>query len=141
VPEREIADALAARGLAPKAAERAAARSDGRPGLAHGFLEGGDMLDWYETEERRWKALRGAAASRRFAALSDLAPPRADREETVLKVRGALGLWRAFLRKELLAGEPTAPANLRRLDRLDASLDANVQPRALLERFALTLDR
>lgn len=141
VPESVLAAALEARGLAPKAAARAASRSDGRPGLALGFLEGGGMLDWYESEERRWRSLRGAPAHRRFTALSDLTPPRADREETVQRLRGVLDLWRAFLRKELLAGEASAPSNLRRLQVLHRSLDANVQPRALLERFALTLDR
>lgn len=141
VSETALAAALEARGLAPKAAARAAARSDGRPGLALGFLEGGGMVDWYETEERRWRSLRGAPAYRRFAALSDLTPPRADREETVLRLRGVIDLWRSLLRKELLAGEPSAPSNLRRLQLLHQSLDANVQPRALLERFAITLDR
>lgn len=141
VPEDALAAALEARGLASKAAARAAARSDGRPGPALGLLEGGDMVDWYETEERRWRSLRGAPAHRRFAALSELAPPRGDREETVRRLRGVLDLWRALLRKELLAGEPSAPSNLRRLQALHRSLDANVQPRALLERFALTLDR
>jgi Rad3-related DNA helicase len=141
VSEAVLVAALETRGLATKAAEKAAAQSDGRPGAALGFLEGGGMVDWYETEERRWRSLRGASAHRRFAALADLAPPRADREETVQRLRGVLDFWRASLRKELLAGEPSAPANLRRLQTLHASLDANVQPRALLERFALTLDR
>ncbi len=141
VSQSALATALEARGLAPKAAARAASRSDGRPGQALGFLEGGDMVDWYETEERRWRSLRGAPDHRRFAALSDLAPPRADREEAVLRIRGVIDLWRSFLRQELLAGEPSAAANLRRLQTLQRALDVNVQPRALLERFALTLDR
>jgi DNA polymerase-3 subunit delta' len=136
-----ISAALAARGLAPAASARAAERSDGRPGLALGFLEGGGMVEWYETEERRWRSLRGTPAHQRFAALAELTPPRADREETVLRLRSVLDLWRSLLRKELLAGESKAPANLRKLQSLHASLDANVQPRALLERFVLTLDR
>ena len=86
-------------------------------------------------------SLRGAPVHRRFSALSDLAPARADREETVQRLRGVIDLWRSLLRRELMAGERHAALNLRRLQALQASLDANVQPRALLERFALTLDR
>lgn len=141
VPEDEIATALAERGLPAAEAARAASLADGRPGVALAFLEGGDMLDWYAKEEGRWRSLRGAPTHRRFAALADLAPPRSDREETVARLREVLDVWQGFLRKELLAGEPSAAANLRRLQSLRRSLDANVQPRALLERFALTLDR
>lgn len=141
VPEAELAAALSARGLDAPAAARAASRADGRPGAALAALEGEGMVDWYETEERRWNALRGAPVHKRFSLLSDLAPPRADREETVLKIREAIDAWQGFLRRELRARAPHAPANLRRLFRLRASLDANVQPRLLLERFVLTLDR
>ena len=141
VPESEMASALVGRGISPTEAGQAAARSDGRPGLAIAFREEDGMLDWYASEERRWRSLRESALHRRFAALSDLVPPRSDREETVLKIRAALGLWRLLLRRELRAGESRAAANLRRLQRLEESLDVNVQPRALLERFALTLDR
>ena len=99
------------------------------------------MVDWYETEERRWRSLRGATIRGRFAALSDLAPPRADREETVRDLREVTALWRSFLRKELREASPRSAENLRRLETLEASLDANVQPRLLLEKFALTFDR
>jgi DNA polymerase-3 subunit delta' len=141
VGEDELAAALVARGAAPADAARAAFRADGRPGAALSMLEGGDMVDWYETEERRWHALRDAPVHRRLALLAELAPPRADREETVFRVRDALDAWQGFLRRELREGAGGAAANLRRLFRLRASLDANVQPRLLLERFVLTLDR
>ncbi len=141
VPEPDIVAALVARGRSRTEAGLAAVRSDGRPGLAIAFQDESGMLDWYATEERRWHSLREQALYRRFAALADLVPPRADREETVLKVRSALGLWRTFLRRELRTGEPRAASNLRHLQRLEASLETNTQPRALLERFALTLDR
>lgn len=141
VGEAEIAAALAARGMSAPDAARAAFRADGRPGAALAFLHESGVVDWYETEERRWNALRSAPVHRRFALLAELAPPRADREETVLKIRDVLDAWQGFLRRELRDRAPGAPANLRRLFRLRASLDANVQPRLLLERFVLTLDR
>jgi len=141
VPDAEISEALAARGLPAPDAARAAFRADGRPGAALALLEGPGMVDWYETEERRWNALRSAPIHKRFSLLSELAPPRADREETVLRIRDVLDAWQGFLRRELRDRAPGAPANLRRLFRLRASLDANVQPRLLLERFVLTLDR
>ncbi|HJV33130.1 MAG TPA: AAA family ATPase [Patescibacteria group bacterium] len=141
VGEAEIAAALVARGMSAPDAARAAFRADGRPGAALAFLEESGVVDWYETEERRWNALRSAPVHRRFALLAELAPPRADREETVLKIRDVLDAWQGFLRRELRDRAPGAPANLRRLFRLRASLDANVQPRLLLERFVLTLDR
>jgi DNA polymerase-3 subunit delta' len=141
VAEGDVAAALERRGVSREAATLFASRADGRPGLAAAFLEGNDMVDWYETEERRFRSLRGASMHRRFNALADLAPPRADREETVIKLRGVLALWRSLLRKELLAGGLTAARNLRSLQALHASLDANVQPRLLLERFALAFDR
>ncbi len=139
LPDAALSEALAARGLDAYEAARLAARADGRPGLALGFLERGDMLNWYETEERRWQALRGAPPHRRLAECAALAPARSDREETVERLRDVIDLWQGALRRELKAGEPTAGGNLRRLQTLRASLDANVQPRLLLEKFALTL--
>lgn len=141
VPEAELAAALVARGADAATAARAAARADGLPGAALALLEDGDMIDWYESEERRWNALRAAPLHRRFALLADLAPPRADREETALKIREAVGVWQALLRKDLRASRPAAAAELRRLLAFKAALDVNVQPRLLLERFAITLDR
>lgn len=141
VPEADIAAALVGRGMSGPDAARAAFRADGRPGAALAFLEESGVVDWYETEERRWNALRTAPVHKRFSLLAELAPSRADREETVLKIRDVLDAWQGFLRRELRERAPGAPANLRRLFRLRASLDANVQPRLLLERFVLTLDR
>lgn len=141
VADADVTAALAARGMSAADASRAAFRADGRPGAALAFLGESGVVDWYETEERRWNALRSAPIHRRFGLLAELAPPRVDREETVLKIRDVLDAWQGFLRRELRDRAPGAPANLRRLFRLRASLDANVQPRLLLERFVLTLDR
>lgn len=141
LPELALAERLVAGGAEPLLAARAAARSDGRPGLALGFLGQADMVEWYETEERRWRALRAASPLRRLSACAELAPARADREETVDHLRDVLDIWQHFLRQDLKAGEASAISNLRRLQTLRASLDANVQPRLLLEKFALTLDR
>lgn len=141
VPEAEIVAGLVQRGTTVTEAERAAARADGRPGAALGLLADSGVVDWYEKEERRWNALRTAPIHKRFSLLSELVPPRADREETILNIRDVLDAWQGFLRKELKDRVDGAPANLRELIRLRASLDANVQPRLLLERFVLTLDR
>ena len=141
VPEAALAAVLEGRGLSAAEAARAAFRADGRPGAALACLDESGVVDWYETEERRCNALRSAPVHRRLSLLAELAPPRADREETVLKIRDVLDAWQGFLRRELRDRAPGTPANLRRLFRLRASLDANVQPRLLLERFVLTLDR
>lgn len=141
VVDEIVAAALVARGVVAFEAAKLAARADGRPGLAIGFLGQSDMVNWYETEERRWRSLRGAPPHRRLAECADLAPARADREETIERLRDVLDAWQGFLRRELKAGEPNAASNLRRLLALRASLDANIQPRLLLEKFALTLDR
>ncbi len=141
VADAVIAQALVARGIVAFEAAKLATRADGRPGLAIGFLEKSDMVNWYETEERRWRSLRGAPPHRRLAECADLAPARADREETIERLRDVLDAWQGFLRRDLKAGEPNAASNLRRLLVLRASLEANVQPRLLLEKFALTLDR
>ncbi len=141
VPDTDLAEALLARGIAPFDAAKLAARADGRPGLAVGFIEQGDMVNWYETEERRWRSLRGASPHRRLAECAALAPARADREETIERLRDVLDVWQGLLRRDLKAGEPSAVANLRNLVALRSSLSANVQPRLLLEKFALTLDR
>lgn len=141
VPDADLAAALEKRGLAPAEAARTAARAAGRPGLALAAAADGGVVDWHETEERRWRELRSAPTHRRLALLAELAPPRADREETVLKLHDVLDVWQGLLRAELRAGSPGAAAALRQLVRLRFSLDANVQPRLLLERFALTLDR
>lgn len=141
VPDAVVSEALLARGVAPFEAAKLAARADGRPGLAIGLVEQADMVNWYETEERRWRSLRAAPPHRRLAECAALAPARADREETVERLRDVLDVWQGFLRRELKAGEPAAAANLRNLVALRSSLGANVQPRLLLEKFALTLDR
>lgn len=141
VPDATVTEALKALGVASFEAAKLAARADGRPGLARGFMEQDDMVNWYETEERRWRSLRGAPLHRRLAECAALAPARADREETIERLRDVLDVWQGALRRELKAGEPNAAANLRGIIALRGSLTANVQPRLLLEKFALTLDR
>ena len=141
VDDAMISAALAKRGAEPFEAAKLSARADGRPGLALGFLLQKDMLDWYVSEENRWHALRAAPPHRRLAECAALAPARADREETVERLRDVLDVWQGLLRRELKAGTPAAAPGLRKLIALRASLDANVQPRLLLEKFALTLDR
>lgn len=138
--EAEVTEALRARGAAPEDAARYAALSGGRPGLALGFLGKDDVLHWFENEERRWKALRSAPLHERFALAADLTPPKADREETVERIRDAIGVWEGFLRADLRRGTASAAPALRRLFSLRASLEANVQPRLLVERFLLTFD-
>ncbi len=141
VPEDVIVEALLAFGSDPSEAPKLAARADGRPGLARGFLERGSMVNWYETEERRWQTLRAAPLHRRLSECADLAPARADREETVERLRDILDVWQSALRRDLKAGNRRAAMDLRNLISVRFALTTNVQPRLLLEKFALTLDR
>lgn len=141
VPDTAISAALLARGVSSFEASKHAVRADGRPGLAHGFVEQGDMVNWYEAEERRWRSLRGAPSHRKLAECAALAPARADREETIERLRDVLDVWQGALRRELKAGDARAAASLRGIIALRASMTANVQPRLLLEKFVLTLDR
>ena len=145
VPLRRVAAsvieaALSARGASDAEASSCAAMASGRPGLALSFLEKNAMLEWYANEERRWRALRSAPLHERFALAGDLTPPKADREETVERLRDAMGVWEESLRRELRGGAFSAARTLRSLFSLRASLEANVQPRLLVERFLLSFD-
>ena len=141
VPDATLAASLADRGVDPLEASKLAARAEGRPGLARSFMEQDDVVNWYETEERRWRSIRSAPLHRRLAECAALAPARADREETIDRLRDVLDVWQGSLRRELKAGEPRAASHLRGIIALRRSLTANVQPRLLLEKFVLTLDR
>lgn len=136
-----VAAAMQARGASPDMAARAVECAAGRPGVALRFLEDSDMVDWYANELRRWTSLRSAPLHRRLALAGELTPPRADREETVERLRDVIGIWEAALRRELAAGSASSARSLDHLFRLRETLTANVQPRLLLEQFAMTLGR
>lgn len=141
VPDTDMSDAFKALGVASSELSRLVMWADGRPGLARSFMERSDMVNWYEAEERRWRSLRGAPPHRKLAECAALAPARADREETIERLRDVLDVWQSALRRELKAGDSGAAVRLRGIIALRASLASNVQPRLLLEKFALTLDR
>ncbi len=138
VSEETILRALASKGIDADLARRVVAYADGRPGAALALCADSDMLDWYAGEARRWGSLQDAPLYRRFSLVAGLAPNGADREETLHRLRDVISFWETSLRRDLLAGSPSAPRRIRELGRLRRSLDANVQPRLLLERFVLT---
>lgn len=140
VPEKTLAEGLAARGAAADEAACAARRADGRPGLGISLCEDAGVVDWFMKEERRWTALCTAPLHRRFSLLGELAPPRADREETAARVREAAAVWEVVLRRDLRSGSASAARALRGLLGLRAGLDTNASPRLILERFALELE-
>jgi hypothetical protein len=139
VHDADLAEALVSRGSTDAEAMRIAGFAAGRPGVALSFREDPDVLDWYATEARRWLAFKDAPLHRRFAIASELAPPGEDREEAVERIREVAAFWEAQLRRELKAGAAVA-TRLRALLHLRTSLEVNVQPRLLLERFAMELD-
>jgi DNA polymerase-3 subunit delta' len=139
VPETSVRSALLARGASPAHADRAARYAGGRPGLAIRLTEDTDMLEWYAEAERRWRELRLAPLHRRFSLVADLAPASGDREEAAARIRDTIGFWEEAARRELREGSASAAPALRGLFRLRKSLETNVNPRLLLERFALEL--
>ncbi len=135
--DETIVRGLAALGAGQDEAGRYAAFSAGRPGTAVSLRENADVLHWYEAEERRWNAFRRASLRERLSLLSELAPPKADRDEVVHRLRAVFGFWETPLRRELRAGSAAAPRLLRELFDVRSALEVNIQPRLLLERFAL----
>jgi replication-associated recombination protein RarA len=140
VSDAAIADALERLETPPAAVERIVAYAAGRPGVALALRENGDMIDWYASEERRWRSLRGAPLHRRFTLLSDLAPAGDDREECLGRLRDVISFWENALRQELRDGSLSAARLLRGIQELRKTLEFNVQPRLLLEKFAINID-
>lgn len=140
VADGDVEEALRARRLSEADVQRIARFAAGRPGVAIGLHEDPDMLHWYAEQEALWGALRKGTLAERFRSLEALAPARADREETVKSVSDAVSLWETLLQRELRRGSRDAARLLRELSSLRSGLDVNMQPRLLLERFALALE-
>jgi len=140
VSDATLLEALKKCGADDETADQLTRFSAGRPGLALELGRNADMVHWYAEQESLWHALRREPLHRRFSLLAELAPPKGDREETVQKLRDVFTLWEALLQRELRRGSTQAAGVLGSLSILRSSLDVNVQPRLLLERFALSLE-
>lgn len=140
VSDEAIEIALVARGVAPTEAKERANFAAGRPGVALKLGADADVLDWYRSEEARWRSLKQAPIHRRFALIAELTPPKEDREVAVERLRDLASFWEANLRRELRSGSSTAPPALSALARFRRDLHINIQPRLLLERLMLELD-
>lgn len=141
VPEETIESALVKRGVAPTEAAERAALAAGRPGLALGFGLDADVLNWYRHEADRWRELKLAPLYRRFALIGDLAPPKADRETVVARLRDVADLWEAAEHRGLRHGLREAPTVLAALSHFRRDLAVNIQPRLLLERLMIEIDK
>lgn len=140
VADSVIVNALKERGADAETADQWARFSAGRPGLAFELSRDADMVHWYAEQESLWHALRREPLHRRFSLLAALAPPKADREETVKQLRDVFTLWETLLQRELRRGSTQAGDVLSSMAVLRSGLDINVQPRLLLEQFALSLE-
>lgn len=140
VGDSELEDALRRTHVAEAEVQRFSRFSAGRPGIAVSLGQDPDMLHWYRDQESRWDALRRGTLHARFASLASLAPARADREETVRTITDATAFWETLLRRELRRGSRDAARLLEELAQLREGLDINIQPRLLLERFALAME-
>lgn len=140
VVDTELEESLRTKHLSEAELQRLSRFAAGRPGIAIALEKDPDMLHWYLEQESRWETLRQGPLHRRFAALEGLAPARSDREETVRTITDATAFWETLLRRELRRGSSDAVHLLSELAELRAGLDINIQPRLLLERFALAME-
>lgn len=156
VPTAEISAALRARGVEADSAELYARLADGRPGIAVGFIEKrssrfDDMLTMRDTI----LAMPAAAIADRFMAIEKAIPPKLPFQDAIDRSRVWLDLAAELLRDAMLisvgAGERVVHVDVRErltawsrqcdavavLAQIEESrrlLDANVSPRAALER-------
>jgi len=140
VPDIRLEEALRDRRFPEADVQRLSRFAAGRPGIALSLERDDDMLHWYMEQEARWEALRRGPLHKRFSSMEGLAPDRADREETVRTISDAAAFWETLLQRELRRGSKDAARLLAELATLRGSLDTNVAPRLLLERFALSME-
>ena len=141
VSDELIGSVLESGGVTGSAAEQMVRYAAGRPGTALSLLKDSDMLNWYQEQEQLWRALQSEPLHKRFSLLSKLVPPRSDREETVNNLRDLITFWEILLQWDLRQGSEQAPRLLTELGELRGGLEVNVQPKLILERFALSLER
>ena len=158
VPTAEIAAALVWRGAEPPQADLYARLSGGRPGAAIAYAEDPVSLDGMFAMREAILDMPAASIADRFAAIERAVPPKLPFQESVDRSRVWLDLAAELLRDAMLlrlgSGDRIVHVDVR--DRLEAwterldpavilvalgssrrLVDANVSPRAALERLAL----
>lgn len=162
VPTALIAGALASRGTAPAKAELYARLADGRPGAAFTYAEEPASLDGMFAMRDAILGFAGSAVADRWAAIERFIPAKLPFQESADRSRAFLDIAAEVLHDVLLVGndrrEGTVHVDVRdRLEALAATLgpakaaaaaeavaasrrliDDNVNPRSVLERFALS---
>lgn len=141
VPDSVLSESLRNRGFQDEDIARLTRFSAGRPGVALELSRDADMVHWYAEQESLWHALRREPLHRRFSLLAELAPPKSDREETARKLRDVFMFWETLLQRELRHGSTHATDLLGALSVMRSGLEINIQPRLLLEEFAMSLER
>ena len=148
------------RGTDPALACRAARFSDGRPGIAIGFVDDPATLDAVAGSRAEFAAAASGGIIERFAFVDRRIPPKLPFQESLDRARETLDLACAVLHEAFTtawgagggtADDPAAAALATRFGTkgcgvaldlavsLKSYLDANVAPRAVLERFMAAL--
>ncbi len=158
VPTAEIAAALVRRGVEPGRADLYARLAGGRPGAAIAYADDPAALDGMLAMRDAILAMPAAAVADRFAAIEKAVPPKLPFQDAVDRSRAWLDLAAELLRDAMLlrlgsgdrivhvdvrarlegwAGDMDPAAVLVALGESRKLVDANVSPRASLERLAL----
>ncbi len=163
VPTALIAGSLASRGATPAKAELYARLSDGRPGVAYAFAEDPAALDGMFAMRDAILGFVGAPVADRWAAIERFIPAKLPFQESADRARAFLDVAAEILRDVLLlaTGRRDGIVHVDVRDRLESLasalgpkkaaaaaealaasrrlIDDNVNPRTVLERFALSL--
>ncbi|HSD12962.1 MAG TPA: hypothetical protein VLC10_05370 [Patescibacteria group bacterium] len=158
VPAAAIAAGLVRRGIEPARADLFARLAGGRPGAAIAYAEDPAALDGMFALRAAILAMPSSAVADRFAAVEKAVPPKLPFQEAVDRSRAWLDLAAELLRDAMLlrlgssdrimhvdvreqleswAAAMDPAAALAALGESRALVDANVSPRAALERLAL----
>ncbi|MEY4745384.1 MAG: hypothetical protein RL272_1329 [Candidatus Parcubacteria bacterium] len=158
VPSAEIAAALVSRGTGPADAELFARLAGGRPGAAFAYADDPSVLEGMFALREAILALPSSAVADRFAAIERAVPSKIPFQEAVDRSREWLDLASELLRDAMLLrlGSGERIVHVDRREQLEAwarsmdpaavlacigqsrrLVDANVSPRAALERVSL----
>lgn len=152
LPEEELRAALADRGCEQDRASRIAAISDGRPGLALSYLQDAAAFDAVLRFRADVARVIDAGLIERFSFVDKLLPPKLPFQESCDRAKDALDAICHLLRNALAAdwggagddvsagvngrlGRGGAARAMEEAVKLRGYVDANVAPRAVLERF------
>jgi DNA polymerase-3 subunit delta' len=162
VPTAQIAGALASRGTSPAKAELYARLADGRPGAAFAYADEPAILDGMFAMRDAILGFAGSAVADRWAAIERFIPAKLPFQESADRARAFLDVAAEVLRDALLVanGHREGAVHVDARDRLEALaaalgprkaaaaaeaigearrlVDENVNPRSVLERFALS---